>query len=519
MLYLEKIMEIKPTFNEYRSPYNNPYILQQYEKNDLMFTKKITNQYNRIKKLESHKLFTTKQFKKIKNPFFMSLEKYKKLVGYDFCEWQFSHDYEKSEYSATNNLNCDIDLNYLYMYDILPKEDIYKFHNGLVKYSETCQQLCGVADESYINFSFNDMANHSYKYSSHNLRYFVISDNMLSYKWIENVYIIIEEYGESFYLITYRLKLKEVVTNELKTILSSLVLYEPIFHIKRNKKILSAQDNKMLLFNRQKAINDLILEIEYNFICEINKYVPCFLHEHNIISPTLMVYNTKNIDELVKNKEVMNLLDFFIHDYDESKDNNIIVNLKYLGQTTSPACIINRCFFQDHFSLSALDNYFSPFAEYLIFHSLTPTIEKLIIENQQKLNKTIKRTSSASKLLKEKFKTLKALNIYKRLIVANQKQHDNPYNHSYNNSFKNCSNNTAFQKDFPNAFSLQLYSTKQKYEYLQAQLDSLYKFYDEDLKTVESSTNIRLVRFTLIITAITLLATLFSILIALDIIH
>ncbi len=512
-------MENKAIHNEYRSPYNNPYVLRQYEKKDLIFTKKKTKQYNRIKKLENHKLFTTKQFGKIKNPIFSSLEKYKKKVRYEFCELCFSHEFERSIYLEKDNLKSDIEFKYLYVYDILPKEDIYKFREGLIEYSEICQHLLSVADEFTIKNCFDDMANHNYKYSAHNLRYFVISDKMLSYKWIEDVYIIIEEYGESFYFITYRLKLKENVTNELKTIMNSLVLYEPLFHRKSNNKPLSASENHMPALNRQKALNDLILEIKFNFIHEINKYVPCFLHRHNITPPSLGVYIFDNIDKLlIESEGVLSLLDFYTNCYDISKDHNIIVNLKYRNKPNTPSCVVNRNFIKDTYALSTLDNYFSPFAEYLIFQTLNPIIEKLIIENQQKLNKLMRHNFSASKLLKEKIKTLKSLNIYKRLIATNQKQLENPYNNWYNNSFENIFNDTNYYKDFSNAFSLQLYITKQKCEDFQSQIESLYKFYDEDLEAVESSTNIRLVRLTLIITAITLLATFFSILISLKII-
>lgn len=512
-------MENNNSIKEYMSVYSNPYILQQFNKSDLRWTKKKRKHFNLINRLEDSKIFSTPKIRNFANPFYTLLDKHKKKINYDFYKYHFSHDYEREHYSENDNLDFDINFEYLYIYDILPKEDINKYHEGLIAYSENCKHLIGVADEFSINRSFNDMANHNYKQATHNLQYFIISDKMQSYKWIDDIFIIFQQYSESFYLITYRLKLKEQATNELKAILNSLVLYEPLYHKTRNKKLLSADNNHMLSFNRKRALKDLILEIEYNFISELNNYVPCFLHRHNIISPTLGVYIFDDLEKLLKNKELMFLLDFFTHDYDKRKDNNIIVNFKYLGETDANFCIVNRNFIEkEEYALSYLDNYFSPIAEYLVFHTLSPTIEKTIIKSQQDLNKLLACKCSASKLLKEKIKTLKTLNTYKRLISANQKYSESPFINDYIEDFENCYKVCSLSKQFANAIMLQLENIKAKYSDFENQINSLYQFYDDNLKAIESSTNIRLVRFTLILTAITLLATIFTILISLEII-
>lgn len=511
-------MESDNSIKEYKSVYSNPYILQQINKSDLCWTRKKRKHFNFINKLENSKIFSTPQIRNFPNPFYTLLEKHKKHINYDFYNYHFSHDYERKHYSENDNLDFDINFEYLYIYDIVPKEDISKYHEGLIAYSEVCKPSIGVADEFSISRSFNDMSNHNYKRAIHNLHYFIISDKMLSYKWIKKIFITFQQYSESFYLITYRLELKKRATNELKSILNSLVLYEPLFHKTRNKKVLSADNNHMLSFNRKRALNDLILEIEYNFIYELNNYVPCFLHRHNIISPSLGVYVCDDLEKLLKSKELMFLLDFFAHDYDKSRDNNIIVNFKYLGETDDKVCIVNRNYMEKkEYALSYLDNYFSSIAEYLVFYTLSPNIEKAIIGSQRDLNELLACKSSASKLLKEKIKTLKTLNIYKRLISANQKYNESLFINDYIKDFENCYKECGLAKQFNNAFILQLVTIKEKYKDFENQINSLYQFYDDNLKAVESSTNIRLVRLTLILSAITLLATLFTILVSLNI--
>ena len=510
---------METSLTEYKSPYKNPYILQQFNKKDLKWTKKVTKRYHIVKKLEKNKVFCAQKFfKTIKNPLFALLNRYKKKIHYDFCDSEFSSDFYKKHYTKKDNIQPDISLEYLYVYDILPKEDIYKYREGIIEYSKSCAHLPGVADESYLNDSFNNMAAHNYHHSFHNLRYFVLNDKMLSFKWISDIYIKFEQYGESFYLITYRLKLNEKTTKELKSITTSLVLYDPVFFKLNDKRRISASGNHILSFNRRRAIKDLLLEIEYCFISELNKFVPCFLHRRDIIAPTLGVYKVDGLDDIQKDKMAMMMFDFSSCDYDKSKDSSIIVNFRLLGENESYASLINSSFIEEESALSYLDSYFSPLAEYFVFHSLTPVIEKLIIKNQQKLNKLVTCKSSASKLLKAKIDTLRELNIFKRLITANQKRSTNPFLDDYINEFENCYKECSLIKQYKNSFLLKSEEMKLKYKDFESQINSLYEFYDDNLKAVESSTNIRLVRLTLILTAITLLATLFTILISLNVI-
>lgn len=504
---------------EYICHYKNPYILQQFQKKDLRFTKQKRIQYYIINKLGNGKLFGTPKFRKIKNPFNSLLERYKKKINYEFYNYEYSYEFERKDYTEKDNINLDINFEYLYLYDILPKEDIYEFQNGLIKYSDVCKHVIGVADEISINRSFRDMANHNYRHSTHNLQYFVISDSMSSYKWIENIHVLFEEYSDSFYLITYRLKLKELATNELKIILNSLVIYEPLFIKTKNKKKLLAINNHFLPFSRQKALNELILEIEYNFINELNKYVPCFFHRHNLVAPSLGIYLIDDLEKAKSHNELKFIVNFKADEYDISKDNNLMVNFSYFGEFTSYSCFANKDFVQKQdYALETLDIYFSHLAEYYIFNTLKPVIEKSIILNQRKLNKLVAHSRSASKLLKAKIATLKELNIYKRLISANQKFEDSPYINDYMNDFENSNKSHLFYKDYRNAFHSQIDEIKEVYKNFDAQIGSLYQFYDDSLKSIESSTNIRLVRITLILTAITLLATIITILISLDII-
>lgn len=504
---------------EYISHYINPYIKTQFNTKDLKWTRKKKKQYNLIKNLEKSKLFSRFIAKKYKNPLFIILERYKKKINFDFYEFEFSHSYERSNYGEKDILNFPISLDYLYVYDILPKENIEQYQKGIINYSNLCKKLMGAADEFSLNRSFNDMANHNYWHSVHNLGYFVINEEMNAFKWVQEIYIIFEQYSEAFYLVTYRLKLQERATIELRKIMSSLVLSEPLFYKPINKKRLTASGNHFLLSNRKNALNNMVLDVEYSFLSELNKYVPCFLHSNNVISPSLQIYTYRHLNELKKSKDVMSLLDFFVNCFDESDDKNIITNFKYFGESNVYNCIISKDFMEkNQFSLSHIDECFSPLAEYFVFQTLSPIIEQAIIRNQKRLNTLLSGNCSVGKLLKEKVKALRELNIFNRLIVATQKFSDSPYIDQYTDNFTNYLKNENINKYYSNAISMRLDNLKSKYKDFKTQIDSLYLFYDDNLKAIESSTNIRLVRYTFWITIITLLVTIFTILISLNII-
>lgn len=188
--------------SEYIPPYKNPYIEHQKSKKDLRWTRKKKRRYSLISKLGNLKLFSTSKIKKVRNPFNWVLEKCKKKFNYDFFEWEFAHTFEREHYSEKDNITTSIDLKYIYIYDIMPKEDLDEFREGFINYSDICKHNIGVADDDSINKAFENMLNHNYRFSTGGLRYFIIDEKMTSFKWIENIYVSFQQYGESFYLIS-----------------------------------------------------------------------------------------------------------------------------------------------------------------------------------------------------------------------------------------------------------------------------------------------------------------------------
>ena len=105
----------------------------------------------------------------------------------------------------------------------MPKEDLDEYREGFINYSDICKHSIGVADDDSINKAFENMLNHNYRFSTSGLRHFIIDEKMSSFKWIENIYVSFQQYGESFYLISYRLKLNELATSEIKTIFNYII--------------------------------------------------------------------------------------------------------------------------------------------------------------------------------------------------------------------------------------------------------------------------------------------------------
>lgn len=298
-----------------------------------------------------------------------------------------------------------------------------------------------------------------------------------------------------------------------------MVLYDPLIKKTRQKKRLAAYRTSFLPLNRERAISDLVLEIEYTFIHELNKYVPCFFHRHDIIAPALCVYPVCNLEEISNNKEIMSVLNFYNNDYDKSKDGNYIFNLGYSKNwANTNSCLVNTTSIEKlEYNDGYFDSYFCQLAEYYVFDTLKPVIEKKIIDNQRKLNKLVANSSSARKLLKAKLKALMELNIYKRLVSAKLNYEFVPFENHYFQEFENSTIASRNEK-YLNLLYCEMDNLRAQYNEFNNQIQSLYQFYDENLKTIESSTNIRLVRLTLIFTFITLLATIFTILVSLNLI-
>lgn len=482
---------------DYKSNYQNPYIMWRSGKENLKFTKKKQKQYLRLKKLSEWKLFQNP-----KSPLSKLLEIRKKKGHYKFIEHHFCEKYQKAN-SKQQNIDKDVEFDSLFVYDLIPRELIQKYKQGLYDFSQNCEWTPGSTDESFLTRQFSSLETKKQYQSVHSLGFFRISEKLSMQKWVQGITITLEEYGDSFCLLSYKLTLTNRASEELKSILMSFVMPESLCIKMKDKKRFQIKST-LFGFCKRRAINNLILEIEYNFFDCISKYVPCFFHSNNVIAPSLGIYTVENLDN---SENLLQVLGFSGYEHDKNESEGMHINLTTFssmeqGELIS-SCLIDKSKSEnsiDH--LYVLGGYPAMLAEYYITSTLKNVISSTIINAQEKLNGLLINKLKASKLLTAKKETLVELFIYKRFVkdvLAREKAKiSNEFDIDFHNPFAEKTTNGECKT------AHQVLRESNYFEYIQFdnQINGVYEFYDDTLATVESSTNIHLVRTTLIVTAI-----------------
>lgn len=499
---------------EYFSPFNNDYIKRLNQSEDLHYSNRILRKYRIVKRLQNFKLFKADKILRVKNVLPRVLNRYKKKIHFDFIDELCSFNYERENYSETDDIKVDINFKQLYVYDLVPKENLKEYEKGLIKFLSSCKYEIGTADEKFIKEQFYYMLNCNFKNANYFLGIFLINDKSEIKEWIDKISIAFEEYGSMFYIVKYSLTLNQRATNELKLINNSLVLEIPIFTKRSVKNRFSAKTNINLLWRRQDAIEKLILEIENNFLRNINKWLPCYFHSHNLISPTLSLYTVNSFRDA---ETVLEVLNFDKKDYDKSENNEYLFNINVYGYgVKNNSCIVDISKVKD--LDRRVDNYvFFPFelARYYVSLELQPTIEQEIIKNQANINAlSTKKHVSANKMLKAKVKAIKNLVVYERIIDAVINFDKRLVILGYNLQIKSNLSNCEELTEEINAYEYNQKRIENKYLKLNEMCSSLFKYFDKGLTATESSANLKLIRWTLGITIFASLISLMALLVS-----
>lgn len=505
---------IDSTKHEYFSPFNNEYIKRLEQSDDLRYSNRVLRKYRIVKRLQNLKLFRADKILRIKNILPKALAHYKEKMNFDFIDELCSFSYERENYSEDDNITTDISFKQLYVYDLVPKENLIKYEEGLIKFLTTCKYSIGTADEKLIKDQFNYMLNCNFKNANYFLGIFLIDDKSKLKKWVDKISVAFEEYGSMFYIVKYSLTLNETATYELRLINNSLVLEMPILSKLKVKSRISAKTNISLLWSREDAIQKLILEIENVFFKNMSKWVPCYFHSNELTAPTLALYT---VDSFKEAENVLEVLSFDKKDYDKSENNEYMFNINVYGHwVKNNSCIVDISKVKD--LDSRVDNYaFFPFelARYYINMNLQPIIEQEIISNQANINTlSIKKHISANNLLKAKVKAIKNLVVYERIIDAVINFDDTLVISGYRVKIKsNLPNCESLTKEI-NAYDYNQKYIENKYYKLNEMCSSLFKYFDKGLTATESSANLKLIRWTLGITVFASLVSLIALLVS-----
>ena len=497
--------------------YDNPYSRQRIPKKDIKTTRRIKKKYERVRSFEK---FLKRKWPGAFNPFrnllSWGINLYKKRIHYDNLQIFFSLD-------LLNDKPCLTDLheaklNSLCLYDILPKEQLSDFENGIKKFYYKYTKPGGLQRNDFRNFSAMRTKNGTGLYRI--LDMFLNTTCPLS-KYVESVHLFVEELDQAFYVITYSLILSDTATENARKILSTRFPNEYI--LSSAKKALSAYEKYNFFGANKIEFENFLLGIKHQFFKIVSKYVPSFFFTKGIMPPHLLVVESNG-------KPKIDLLEFFsfnVHknehwqeiegDYDY-KD-GIACNLGFMSY--------NKSFMYDHViifdSISkpaynslayGLEGYHVHLGKIFVGEVIIDEVDRLIVKEQTRINKKIKKKIlSTQSLLKTRLNTYQNIYLYQRLekALATSLRNNND-KHWGLDSFKHDYKKYLSVK-FPNNGILTHKNTL--IQIMDRQIESIsniFDVFDVKLKLFESSSNVRLLRWTFILTIISIVVSLLALL-------
>ena len=497
--------------------YDNPYSRQRILPKDIKTTRRIKIKYNHVIAFEK---FLQKKRARIFNPLKRllthGLKLYKKHINYDWLHIIFS-----MKDMRDNIPSADLQafkLNSICVYDILPKEQLSEFENGIKRFYYKYKKPGGFQHNDFRNFSNMHDRNQSGLYLLLNM--LLDSKNSLS-KYVDTICIFAEELDQAFYVITYSLILSDLATEKAREILSTQFSNDPLFSV-TNKSLTSYK--KYDFFGANKIeLENFILGIKYNFFELIARYVPTFFFKRGVIPPHLTVVDSNGKPK----SDLLRLFSFSVfkneHEQEDGGDydykDGIVCNLGFMTN--------NKSFMHDHAII--FDSVSKPDYQYLayelegypvllgkIFVSdvISEEIDRLIVKEQTKVNKAIKKALSTQSLLRTRMSIYQNIYLYQRIekaLVASLRNNNDKY-----------WGLDGFQNDYRKSFSVKfpynngILARKNTLIRLMdrqiVNIDNLFEVFDVKLKLFESSINVRLLRWTFILTIVGVVVSLFALL-------
>ncbi len=418
----------------------------------------------------------------------------------------------------------DLKLQELVIYDLIPREylDEYKRKYFKFKNAFAAPTITSTIPKE-IHDRFFNMENSQAVGSWHNVDHFLIKSNTsLGSKFYG---FQIEFFGltESFYIVRYVLNINDTANNDLEKILRSTVYKEAVCFSNDKwwkKKGFGGCHCYDIGFDAKfYTIEDYILELKALFWKAINKYLRSFFFNWDNIPPSIEIYSSQTVEK--NDEKILEILAQRNNDkleYCESHKTYFIPSKEQYRQkplNNSKIVADYKQFESDnglydflHIEETVCQN----FAEYFVLDGLSYQTTNLIYQSQRKVNRNIYRKSRLNSLLNIKSDVEKEMYFYRRLYNELHLHNDSEDFMQYKfNEYKKCFVNVfapknpkfALSHSFENMYKGIFYNIKEKYTLIEA----IYAHFDENAKIVESRYNYRIVKWTLIVAVVSLLAT------------
>ena len=494
--------------------FNNKFSYNRVPKNDRQLNNFLKLKFSLISFFHIQKWFA-------KKPWFRLMERHWKKI--EEKPEEVAHPRIRKPIMLTEN---DLLLEELVVYDLLPKEYLSDYHKKYLKFKAAfAKDSMFNRQEKDVNESFINMENSRVVGSWYNLDAFAVKpETSLSDAFVS---IGVQSIGltESYYILKYTLRVTEKTQKALSEILSSNVYKEPQCICNgrwwQKKNLAGCYTYDMCDDAKVYALEDYILELKSIFWNELNKRLFSLFFDWKNIPPSIEIYSSKTLKDNEEN--IFAILSsrsktdievnadktvYFLPDQD-SRNKVRLNNSKIVASA-------------DQFSGRDKDGLYSfldveehiceHLAEYFVLDALVDVISKTIYSSQLLINKNVRSKTKFNSLLKTKLTVDKQLYFYKRLYkelipyvkYKTTKNHNIvAYKKLFKNKFQTENPDSRFSYTFVEKYNGIFYVIKEKHTLIQ----SIYEHFEENSKLVESRYNYRIVKWTLIVGFLTLLAT------------
>lgn len=422
--------------------------------------------------------------------------------------------------------NQDLNLEEIVIYDLLPKEYLSDYHKKYMKFKLTfAKESMFNRREKDVNDSFISMENSRVVGCWFNLDAFAIkTGTSLSDEFFS---IVVQAIGltESYYILKYTLCVTEKAQKNLNEILEADVYKEPQCicsgHWWQKKSLAGCYTYNLCDDAKVYAVEDYILELKSIFWNEVNQKLFSTFFDWKNIPPSIEIYssqtlkdNAENILKILSPKSKLdaevnsNQTVYFVpasESRHELKLNNskIVASIEQFEGRDKNGIYsfldVDECICQQ-------------LAEYFVLDALIDNISKSIYSSQLLINKNVYSKTKFNSLLKTKLNVDKKLYFYKRLYKeltpyikykTTKNHHIIEYKAKFKNLYQIENPNSRFLQTFIEKHNSIFYVIKEKNSLIR----SIYEHFEENSKLVESRYNYRIVKWTLIVGFLTLLAT------------
>ena len=498
--------------------YDNPYSRQRIPKKDIATTRRIKKKYTRVASLEK---FLQKKWPRVFDPvktlFMRGLNAYKKRIHYDFLQAVFTRNYTNSnDYSTCLQ---EAKLNSLCVYDILPKEQLSDFEKGIRKFYYRYNKHGNILYNDFRSFSLMQTKN------NHGLYYLLtmsLDSNIDISKYVDDIFIFAEEMDQAFYVITYSLILSNAATEKAREILATQFFNEPLFSL--GGESLSSYEKYDFFGANIAELENFLLGLKHQFFKTIDKDVPTFFYKKGIMPPHLINVESKGTPK----DKLLELFSFNVLKNEQGKVQNSDYDYKDGFFCNLGFASYNKSFMHDHaivfdssigptykYFACELAGYHVQLGKIFVGEVITKEIDKLIVKEQTRINKTLeRRLLTTQSMLKTRLKAYQNIYLFRRLEKAllESLKSDNGM-HGALKGFQN--DYRSLRPDVLQDENGILYHRRMLVYKMERQLiniDSLFEVFDVKLKLFESSSNIRLIRWTFILTIVSIIVSLLALL-------